>query len=511
MPASTNTHLTTPRGPAAFRAGDVERRFMRSNLLAPGAPTKGTAPVLLSFLMVAAVMLMAVPVSATTAPAPNIILILADDLGYGDLGCYGQRTIQTPHLDRMAREGLRFTQFYTGAPVCAPARETLLTGRHTGHAQLRANAKLDLRPTDTTIAALLRPRGYVTALIGKWGLGREGGPAAPRGKGFDYFFGYVDQTMAHNYYPTFLIRNEEHVPLRNVVPNPGPYHQGVASEKVDYSADLIAADVVQFIRAHRDRRFFLFFAPTLPHANGEAAPNGLEVPDYGPYTDQPWSNAAKGYAAMVTRLDAEVGRLLETLQALSLDENTLVIFTSDNGPHAEGGYDPATFDSAGGLRGKKRDLYEGGIREPLIVRWPGHVPAGKTTDGLAYFPDMMATLADLTGAKAPPHDGLSLLPTFRQTGAQPKHDYLYWEFYEEATAQAVRFDRWKAIRSPALTGKMELYDLESDPAESHNVAPEHPELVERAGAMMQQAHEPSPIWNGPGRTQIGRGANGPKP
>lgn len=442
-----------------------------------------------------------------SAEAPNVIVIVADDLGYGDLGCYGQKTIQTPNLDRMAREGMRFTQFYTGAPVCAPARNTLLTGQHAGHALLRANAKLDLRPTDVTIAEMLRPAGYSTALIGKWGLGKEGGPSAPRRKGFDYFFGYVDQTMAHNYYPTYLVRNEERVPLRNVVPLPGPYDQGVATVKVDYSADVMAADAVTFIREHRDRRFFLYFAPTLPHANDEAKPNGMEVPDYGPYADKPWTDPAKGYAAMVTRLDAEAGQLLDTLKSLSLDQHTLVLFTSDNGPHSEGGYDPATFNSSGGLRGEKRDLYEGGIREPMVVRWPGHIPAGKTSDLAAYFPDLMATLADLTGAKAPPNDGLSLLPTFLQRGPQTRHEYLYWEFYEKETSQAVRFGSWKAIRSPVLTGTTALYDLERDPTETHDVAAEHPELVKRAEEMMAKAHEPSPIWKGPdSRTQVQKGS-----
>jgi arylsulfatase A-like enzyme len=442
----------------------------------------------------------------TGATPPNVIVILADDLGYGDLGCYGQEKIQTPNLDRMAREGVRFTRFYTGAPVCAPARETLLTGRHTGHSQLRANAKLDLRPADTTVAEMLRAAGYRTALIGKWGLGKEGGPSAPRRKGFDYFFGYVDQTMAHNYYPTYLVRNEERVRLRNVVPNPGPYDQGVATEKVDYSADLLAADAVKFIREHRDKRFFLYFAPTLPHANGEASPNGMEVPDYGPYADKPWTDPAKGYAAMVTRLDAHVGQLLATLKELSLDQNTLVIFTSDNGPHEEGGYDPATFNSSGGLRGIKRDLYEGGIREPMIARWPGHIPAGRTSDALAYFPDLMPTLAELAGAKAPPNDGLSLLPTFLEKREQAKHAYLYWEFYEKATAQAVRFDKWKAIRSPVLTGKIELFDVESDRAEATDVAKDHPDVAGRAVEMMSQAHEPSPIWTGTGRPNVERGS-----
>lgn len=437
-----------------------------------------------------------------TSTKPNIILILADDLGYGDLGCYGQKTIQTPNLDRMAREGVRFTQFYAGAPVCAPSRNTLLTGQHTGHAQLRANAKLDLRPTDTTIATMLQGSGYETALVGKWGLGKEGGPSIPRRKGFDYFFGYVDQTMAHNYYPTYLIRNEERVPLRNVVPDPGPYDQGVASTKIDYSADILAADAVKFVTEHRDRPFFLYFAPTLPHANGEAKPNGMEVPDYGPYEKMSWSDPAKGYAAMVTRLDSQVGRLLDTLKTLSLDDKTIVIFTSDNGPHAEGGYEPATFNSSGGLRGIKRALYEGGIREPMIVRWSGHTPAGMTSDFVGYFPDVMATLADLAGTKAPENDGLSFFPTILNKGHQQPHEFLYWEFYEKETAQAVRFGKWKAIRSPLWSGKMELYDLEKDPSEQMDVDGEHPELLTRAAEMMKKAHTPSPIWEGPRKPAI---------
>jgi uncharacterized sulfatase len=435
------------------------------------------------------------PAGAAKAERPNIVVILADDLGYGDLGCYGQKEIETPNLDRLAAEGVKFTQFYTGAPVCAPARNTLMTGEHLGHALIRANAKLDLRPEDKTVAQVLHPAGYTSALIGKWGLGKEGGQGAPRQKGFDYFFGYVDQTMAHNYYPTYLVRNETHVPLRNVVPHPGPFGQGVATEKVDYSADLIAADAVKFIDEHHDRPFFLYYAPTLPHANDEAKPDGMEVPDYGPYADKPWPTPIKGYAAMVTRLDAQVGALLAELKRHHLDEKTIVFFTSDNGPHAEGGYDPAFFHSAGGLRGKKRDLYEGGIREPLIVRWPGHTRPGSTSSYIGYFPDFLATAAELAGVTPPRTDGISFVPAILGREAdQPQHEYLYWEFYEGATSQAVRFGEWKAVRQPVLTGEIQLYNLKTDPAEAHNVAAEHPEIVARIRSMMEQAHTDSPEW-----------------
>jgi arylsulfatase A-like enzyme len=431
-----------------------------------------------------------------TADRPNIVFILADDLGYGDLGCYGQKEIQTPNIDRLAGEGVRFTQFYTGAPVCAPARNTLMTGQHTGHTLIRGNAKINLRPEDVTVGDVLKGAGYTTGLIGKWGLGKEGSEGAPTRRGFDYFFGYVDQTMAHNYYPTYLVRNETRVPLRNVVPHPGPYGQGVASEKIDYSADLIAADAIKFVGDHRDNRFFLYFAPTLPHANDEAKPDGMEVPDYGPYAKKDWPSPKKGYAAMVTRLDDEVGRLLAELRRLDLEKNTIVFFASDNGPHAEGGYDPADFNSSGGLRGKKRDVYEGGVREPLIVRWPGRTHAGTTCDYIGYFPDFLPTAADLAGTKPPPNlDGISFLPAIlgdRQD--QKQHSYLYWEFYEGASSQAVRMGRWKGVRIPMLTGDIQLYDLESDPAEEHDVAEERPDIVAKIRDAMNESHVASPLW-----------------
>lgn len=436
--------------------------------------------------------------NSATPAQPNIVFILADDLGYGDLGCYGQQQIQTPNIDQLARDGVRFTQFYTGCPVCAPARDTLMTGQHTGHTVLRGNAKIDLRPEDTTVAQVLHGANYSTGLLGKWGLGKEGSAGAPRQKGFDYFFGYVDQTMAHNYYPTYLVRNETHVPLRNVVPHPGPYGQGVATEKVDYSADLIAADAIKFVADHRDHRFFLYFAPTLPHANDESKPDGMEVPDYGPYANKSWPSAMKGYAAMVTRLDAEVGRLMAELKRLKLDENTIVFFSSDNGPHAEGGYNPTFFNSSGGLRGKKRDLYEGGIREPMIVRWPGHTHAGTTSNFIGYFPDFVPTAAELAGVAPPKSDGVSFLPAILgQHDNQPRHRFLYWEFYENGSSQAVRWGDWKAVRRPAFTGNIELYNLKSDPDEQHDVAADHANIVAQIRDDMERSHTPSPIWNAP--------------
>jgi arylsulfatase A-like enzyme len=440
---------------------------------------------------------------------PNIVFILADDLGYGDLGCYGQTRIQTPHLDRLASQGIRFTQFYAGAPVCAPSRNVLMTGQHTGHATLRANAKIDLRADEVTIAEVLKTAGYATGLIGKWGLGKEGSSGYPLKKGFDYFFGYVDQTMAHNYYPEYLVRNDERVPLRNVVPNPGPYGQGVASVKVDYAADLMADEAVKFVRDHRAVPFFLLFATTLPHANGEANEEGMEVPDYGPYEREDWPIPSKGYAAMVTRLDAQVGRLMSELRALGLEKNTLVIFTSDNGPHREGGNDPTFFKSSGPLRGIKRDLYEGGIREPLIVHWPAQTPPGVTSDHIGYFGDFMATFAELAGVRAPEQiDSLSFVPVILgNPSEQQPHESLYWEFYERASAQAVRMGRWKAIRSPLFTGNIELYDLKEDLVEQNNVAQQHPEVVAQAVAAMNGAHVPSPLWKVPMMPPAERSSN----
>jgi uncharacterized sulfatase len=452
--------------------------------------------------------------SATTAllaadtdqHSPSVVLILADDLGYGDLGCYGQREIRTPRLDRMAAEGMRFTQFYAGSTVCAPSRCVLMTGLHTGHARVRGNGPASiasLRSEDTTLPELLQQAGFATALCGKWGLGdaQPNNQGLPNDQGFEYFYGYLNQTHAHNYYPEFLWRNRERIQLQNIVTHlpqensPGGY----ATKKVEYSHDLIADEAINFVRQHRDRPFFLFWALTIPHANNEARRalgNGQEVPDYGIYADRPWSEPDKGQAAMITRMDEGIGRLIDTLQELGIDDNTLILFTSDNGPHREGGQDVKRFDPNGPLRGMKRDLYEGGIRVPLIARWPGRTPAGRTTDHIAYHGDVFATVAEAVGQKMPEKlDSNSMLPTLiGQNDQQKQHEYLYWEFYEQGSKRAVRWKQWKAVRMPMLNGKTELYNLESDLGETTDVAADHPDIVARLEEMMDVAHVPDPNW-----------------
>lgn len=439
---------------------------------------------------------------------PNIVFILADDLGYGDLGCYGQQRIQTPHIDRLAREGLRFTDFYAGSTVCAPSRCVLMTGYHTGHAHVRGNAGQSnraaqiLRDQDVTLAEVLQQAGYATALCGKWGLGEEGSSGAPNKQGFDYFFGYLNQHHAHNYYPAYLFRNEERVPLKNEVPGSGDFGTGVASQKVDYSADLITAEALAWVEKHSTKRpdqpFFLYYAVTLPHANNEAGKQGMEVPDLGQYADTDWPEPQKAHAAMISRLDSDVGRLLKLLERLKLAENTLVFFTSDNGPHAEGGNDPHFNDSNGPLKGIKRDLTEGGIHVPFIARWPGKVKAGQTSDHLGGFQDVLPTLAGLAGVTdAVPEDidGLSFAPTLLEgsTAKQPQHDYLYWAFYERGGAQAVRKGSLKAIQQP-LHAPMRLYDLSTDLGEEHDLAAERPEDVKELSGLMAKAYVPTELW-----------------
>jgi arylsulfatase A-like enzyme len=442
---------------------------------------------------------------------PNVIFIMADDLGYGDLGCYGQKIIQTPNLDRMAQEGMRFTDFYAGSTVCAPSRCVLITGYHTGRAFIRGNGKDNLRPEDVTVAEVLKGAGYTTGLVGKWGLGHEGSTGVPTRQGFDYFFGYLDQHHAHNYYPTFLMRNEQRAPLKNVVPGEGDWGQGVATEKVEYSHDLVAEEALTFIDRNRDKRFFLYLALTIPHANNEARDKGMEVPDYGQYADRDWPEPQKGHAAMISRMDRDIGRLLERLKQHGIDEKTLVFFTSDNGPHAEGGNDPDFADSNGPLRGIKRSLHDGGIRVPMIARWPGKIDAGAETDFVSAFEDVMPTLADLAGAAdAAPSgiDGLSFLPTLLGRGEQKQHDHLYWAFYERGGGQAIRQGRWKAVQQPIHT-PVRLYNLEKDLGEENDIAAEHPDLVAQLKTKMADAYEPSDRWTfpAPPAKKEGRRAN----
>jgi arylsulfatase A-like enzyme len=447
--------------------------------------------------------------AADPSQRPNVILILADDLGYGDVGCFGQTQIQTPNLDRLAREGLRFTDFYAGSTVCAPSRCVLMTGYHTGHCSIRGNSKQNLRPEEITVAEVLKNAGYRTALFGKWGLGHEGTSGVPTRQGFDAFFGYLDQHHAHNYYPAFLMFNEFRFPLKNVVPGEGDFGSGVATTKAEYSHDLIAAEALKWLdEQKKDQPFFLYLAFTTPHANNEAGKKGMEVPDLGPYADKHWPEPQKAHAAMIARMDADIGRVFDKLQELSVDDNTLVFFSSDNGPHAEGGNDPQFNDSNGPLKGIKRDLTDGGIRVPTLARWPGKIPAGKTSSFVGNFADVLPTLAELADAsdKVPSDlDGISFVPTLLgKSDEQKQHDYLYWAFYERGGGQAVRMGKWKAVQQP-LTTPVRLYDISQDIGEERDVAADHAEVVAQATAAMTAAYRPSEEWKFPATGGSGKG------
>jgi uncharacterized sulfatase len=432
---------------------------------------------------------------------PNIIYIMADDLGYGDLGCYGQQQIQSPNIDRLAAEGLRFTDCYAGSTVCAPSRCALMTGLHTGHCLVRRNWLLPLRPQDITVAEVLQGAGYDTALVGKWGLGEAGTTGAPNNQGFGEFFGYLNQVHAHNYYPEFLWHNDQRHPLDNVVVRPArnPNSQGgVASRREDYSHDLFTEAALRYIDEHREGPFFLYLAYTIPHANNEASRQGMEVPSLDPYADKDWPEPQKAHAAMITRMDRDVGRLMAKLKELGIDERTVLLFTSDNGPHKEGGADPEFFNSSGPLRGYKRSMHDGGIRVPMIVRQPGRIEAGRTTDHVCAFWDFLPTAAELAGADAPEGlDGISFVPTL-YGGEQPRHDYLYWEFHESGIHQAVRHGRWKAVRKQSLEAPLELYDLSVDLGEQNNVAADHPQIVQQIEAYLETARTPEVRLEGAG-------------
>lgn len=445
---------------------------------------------------------------ARAADRPNLIWIMADDLGYGEIGCQGQKLIQTPRIDRMASEGMRFTQFYAGATVCAPSRSVLMTGLHHGHTRVRGNAGAknpiaqSLRPEDLTVAELLHKAGYRTALIGKWGLG-DVGPAElglPRKQGFDEFFGYLNQQHAHNHFPAFLWRNEEKEALPNVVTAIGETGAGYATEANAYADDLFAAEALRFVEANRDRPFFLYWSMVTPHANNERSReigDGAHVPDYGIYHKQPWPNPDKGHAAMITRLDQHLGELLDRLQALNLAKKTLVIFTSDNGPHNESRHDPSRFRPAGPLSGMKRSLKDGGIRVPMIAWRPGTIAPATVNGHVGYFGDWFATAAELAGAAVPAGlDSISFAPSLiGEHAGQKTHEFLYWEFHERGFSQAVLYNgRWKGIREQRRDAPLALYDLRADPAESTNVAAQHPRIVETLDAYLRTARSESVDW-----------------
>lgn len=452
-------------------------------------------------------------ICAEKRSAPNIVFILADDEGYGDVGCFGQTKILTPNTDRLAAEGMRFTQFYAGASVCAPSRCVLMTGKHTGRCRVRGNAPLaqrdrqTLTADDVTVATLLKRAGYATALVGKWGLGMDDMPGQPLSQGFDHFFGYLDQVHAHNYFPDYVWRNRDRVALPNEV-RPIPVGKdgawgvsGIATRRAVYSPKLMLDEALGFLDKNRDRPFFLYFAATLPHANNEAADEpggGAEVPDYGPYAGKPWPLPDRGYAAMVTYLDTQVGAILRRLDELGLDNNTLVIFSSDNGPELKQftGYDTEFFGSRGPLRGFKRDLYEGGIRVPTIARWPGKIRPRTVSDHVAYFGDFLATALDVAGLKTPAGlDSVSFLPTLvGRQDAQPRHEFLYWEYHGGVSTQAALYQgRWKGFR-PHPGASLELYDLRADLGETRDVAARHPDIVAKLEAYLKSARAPAENW-----------------
>jgi arylsulfatase A-like enzyme len=435
--------------------------------------------------------------SQRPARKPNIVLIMADDLGYGDLSCYGQKSFSTPNIDRLAKEGMRFTDYYAGSTVCAPSRCVLMTGYHTGHCVIRGNARLPLRPEDVTLAEVLKQAGYRTGLFGKWGLGEEESTGYPTRQGFDEFYGYVNQRHAHNYYPTFLLDGEKRVKLENVVPDEGPDGVGKASEKRQYSHDLIVERALDFITRQKDEPFFLYLALTIPHANNEAKLEGMEVPDLGEFASKDWPQGRKGHAAMITHMDRDIGRLRAKLESLGIAKDTLILFTSDNGPHNEAGYQHEMNDSNGPLRGCKRDLYDGGIRVPLVAWWPEHIAAGSTTDQIGAHQDMMPTLAAIAGAtKFVPADidGISLAPTLLgQPDKQQQHEYLYWVFYERGGSQGVRSGPWKLVEQPYGTPP-QLYDVTKDIGEQNDLAAQHPDVVAKLTAYMKQAYTPSEDW-----------------
>lgn len=446
-----------------------------------------------------------------SSPPPNIVFILADDLGYGDLSSYGQQHFETPHIDRLAAGGMRFTQHYSGATVCAPSRSVLLTGLHTGHTPIRGNKEIQpegqhpLPPGTDTLARRLQDAGYATGVFGKWGLGFPGSTGEPLNQGFDRFYGYNCQRLGHHYYPSHLWDDDHTVELTG----------NAAGASEQYAPHLIHEQTLAFIEENQDQPFFCFVASIIPHAE-MVAPEALmkkhrgrygkETPyigtddgpkfRLGPYQSQATPKAA--FAAMVELLDQQVGEIVAKLDELGLRDNTLIIFTSDNGPAQEGGADPTYFNSNGGLRGIKRDLYEGGIRVPLIANWHGQIAAGSESGHVSAFWDFYPTFTEIAGQSSTRSlDGLSMVPTLLGHGNQPQHEYLYWEFHEGGGRVALRQGKWKAVRYNVLKapdGPLQLFDLSVDEAEQNDVAKHHPKITAQLDELLRNARTPSPVF-----------------
>lgn len=474
--------------------------------------------------LIGAACVLAAPLAAQQSPArPNIIYIYADDLGYGELGSYGQEKIKTPHLDQLAREGIRFTEHYASAPVCAPSRCMLLTGRHAGHSFIRGNyefgqfgddqegGQMPLPEHTVTIARLLQAAGYATGAVGKWGLGMANTTGAPLKQGFDYFYGYLDQKQAHNYYPTHLWENDRWDTLRNnylyVHDKIAPGSPPAAFERFkgkDYAIDKMSEKAFAFLDQNQHQPFFLYLPFTIPHVS-------LQVPDHamapykGAFDDSPYYGEQRytpnqhpraTYAAMITYLDQQVGRVLAKIKALGLDDNTIILFSSDNGTTFNGGTDAAFFNSVAGLRGLKAEIYEGGIKVPFIARWPGKIPPNTVSDFVSAQYDMFATLTEIAGVPTPANDGLSLWPVMTGKGPMPTREYLYFEFPEADGQMAIRMGPYKGVKTNMKSDRnapWQLYHLGNDPSESTDIAGAHPAVIERLNQIVKQAHTPATI------------------
>lgn len=448
---------------------------------------------------------------------PNIIFILADDLGYGDLSCYGQEKFETPNIDRLAQTGMRFTQCYSGTTVSAPSRSCLITGTHSGHTPIRGNREMEpegqfpLPANSRTIFHLFKDAGYKTSVFGKWGLGAIASVGDPNRQGVDQFYGYNCQLLAHSYYPDHLWENDKRIEFpENTDIEKIPYGQGT------YSQDLIHSKAITYLdQRSSDEPFFLFYPSILPHAELIVPEDSIIQKFRGKYPEKPHlgidtdPTQRKGaycsqkephatFAAMVYRLDVHVGQIVQKLKEKGIYDNTIIIFTSDNGPHREGGADPEFFNSNGIWRGYKRDLYEGGIRVPMIISWPGHIQEGTQTDFMCSFWDVMPTFEEVLNRKDSKKkiDGISILPLLENRKGQKKHEYLYFEFHEGGGRQAARKDSWKLVHMD-INGKnpyFELYNLASDPSEKHNLLNQYPEKVLELKTIMQKAHIEDPNW-----------------